>query len=137
MIVKSKIRRGLVSVKKYIQLGFCVLCLVVLVGAAFVCCDAFAASVGVSEEEPIDIHADRVEYSRTEDTYVADGNVDVVRGTQHLTSDHVTLNMKANLLIAEGNVHYDDGGQILTADRMELNIESKAGVIFHGTILIK
>ena len=91
-----------------------------------------------SEEEPIDIHADRIEYSRTDDTYIADGNVDVVRGTQHLTSDHATLNMKAGLLLAEGTVTYDNGEQTMTADRMELSIKSKAGVIFHpvGSVLV-
>ena len=98
---------------------------------------AFAAIDLATEAHPIDIHADRVEYSRTKDTYIAEGNVDIVRGTQHLTSDHAVLNMKEGLLIAEGTVSYDDGEQTMTADRMELNIRSKAGVVFHGTILIR
>ncbi len=98
---------------------------------------AHAAVEATGEEDPIDIHADRVEYSRTEDAYIADGNVDVVRGLQHLTSDHATLNMKEGLLVAEGNVNYDDGEQTMTADRMELSMKSKAGVVFHGTILIR
>ena len=100
----------------------------------FPCSIATAADEIASEEEPINIHADRVEYSRTEDTYIAEGNVDVVRGTQHLTSDHATLNMKAGILTAKGSVNYDDGEQSMTADHMELSIKSKAGVMFHGTI---
>ncbi len=103
----------------------------------FPCSIATAADEIASEEEPINIHADRVEYSRTEDTYIAEGNVDVVRGTQHLTSDHATLNMKAGILTAKGSVNYDDGEQSMTADHMELSIKSKAGVMFHGTILIR
>ncbi|HIB54870.1 MAG TPA: LPS-assembly protein LptD [Nitrospirales bacterium] len=109
-----------------------------LIGFVLFPCPAALASTEIaSEEEPIDIHADRVEYSRTEDTYIADGNVDVIRGVQHLTSDHATLNMKEGFLVAEGNVNYDDGEQTMTADRMELSMKSKAGVVFHGTILIR
>ena len=109
-----------------------------LIGFVLFPCPAALASTEIaSEEEPIDIHADHVEYSRTEDTYIADGNVDVIRGVQHLTSDHATLNMKEGFLVAEGNVNYDDGEQTMTADRMELSMKSKAGVVFHGTILIR
>ncbi len=111
--------------------------MVIMLALAIPCSQALAATDVVNQEQPIDLHADRVEYSRTKDTYIADGNVDIVRGTQHLTADHVTLDMKEGLMEAKGHVIYNDGTQTMNADRMELSMKSKAGVVFHGTILIQ
>ena len=83
---------------------------------------------------PVEIRADRIEYSQEREEYVATGSVDVVRGPVHLTSDEATLQKLTGQLVAKGHVHLRDEHADIWSEQLHLNVNTEAGVITHGEI---
>lgn len=85
---------------------------------------------------PLDITADRLDYNQEQETYEADGSVIIQQGSLRLTADHASIQVLPGILTATGHVHLTDPGADVTAERMELNINTEAGVITHGELLL-
>jgi LPS-assembly protein len=97
-----------------------------------------AAGATVSPEgPPLDITAERIEYLQELEIYEADGAVVVNQGTVRLTADHMTIQALPGVLIATGHVHLTDPKADLVTERLELNVNTEAGVVTHGRVLLK
>jgi LPS-assembly protein len=90
----------------------------------------------MGEGLPIHIQADSISYSRREDRYVAEGNVEITRGAMTLRADKVVMDNKTRLVTAQGNVEViQDKGGNLQSEHLEMNIDDKTGRITNGTIV--
>ncbi len=86
---------------------------------------------------PVDISAETLEYDKGENTYIANGEVEVREGTRHLTADTVRYNQETDDVFAEGNVVYRDGEDVIRCEKMHVNLVTKTGAIEKGTIYVK
>lgn len=86
---------------------------------------------------PLDITAERIDYSQEQELYEADGSVMVKQGTLRLTADHMTIQALPGILIATGHVRLTDPKADLMTERLELNVNTEAGVVTHGRVYLK
>lgn len=86
---------------------------------------------------PINISSDRLEYLRKEDLYVFDGHVVINQDKFQLKADHAEFDTKTGGVHADGNVEVLDGENQLTGEELEFDINTKNGIVYTGTILIK
>jgi len=88
-------------------------------------------------DQPIEITADQVQYLKDSDLYIADGSVNVVQGTTHLTADHVTLDHGSGQVKATGHAVLRDGDNVVSGDRLDYNLNSKNGTAVPGQLFVK
>ncbi|MBI5745973.1 MAG: LPS-assembly protein LptD [Nitrospirae bacterium] len=86
---------------------------------------------------PINISSDRLEYLRKEDLYAFDGHVVITQDKFQLKADHAEFDTKTGGVHADGNVEVLDGENQLTGEELDFDINTKNGVVYTGTILIK
>ena len=86
---------------------------------------------------PIRIQADHIIYDRTEDSYLAEGKVEVWEGNRKLAADRVFLNGRTNEAEAIGNVILVQGEDVLRSARMKINLETNLGIIIQGSLFLK
>ena len=87
--------------------------------------------------ESIDITARTLEYDKSQNIYVAKGDVDLKEGKRRLTADELIYAMDTADVSATGNVVFQDGEDVIKCERMSINLETKTGTIEKGTIYIK
>lgn len=85
---------------------------------------------------PVSVKADKLDYDRASDRYVAAGNVKVEQEGMRLEADAVTLDNKTGEALAEGHVELRDKGDIIRADKLNININTRAGVIYNGDLFM-
>ena len=90
-----------------------------------------------SPGDPIRIQADHIVYDGKEDTYTAEGKVEVWDGNRKLVADRVFLNSRTNEAEATGNVILIQGQDILRGARIKINVETKLGIIIQGSLFLK
>jgi LPS-assembly protein len=73
--------------------------------------------------------ADRIEHLGADQTVIATGNVEIVRGRARLNADRVEINRETGDAVATGRVIFYDGEDRLTGDRIDYNIRSGTGVV--------
>lgn len=83
------------------------------------------------------MQADHIAYDRTEDSYVAEGKVEVWEGNRKLAADRVFLNARTNEAEAIGNVILVQGEDVLRGERMKINLETSLGIIIQGSLFLK
>jgi LPS-assembly protein len=87
--------------------------------------------------EPIRLRADHISYDKAENSYVAEGNVEIWQGDRKLTADRVYLNADTNEAEATGNVVLVQGNDFLRSDRVKIDLDTSLGIIFRGTLFLK
>jgi len=85
-------------------------------------------------EGPVHIRCDNLSYDREKGVFVAEGHVEITRGTIILQADRVELNEMTNDVAAMGQVILEEGGDHLQCDRLELNLRTQIGSIINGTL---
>jgi LPS-assembly protein len=88
-------------------------------------------------DEPIEITADQVQYLKNEDRYIADGGVQVVQGTVHLSADHVVLDHRNGLAKATGHAVLRDGDNVISGDQLDFDLNTKNGTAVPGQLFFK
>ncbi len=87
--------------------------------------------------EPIRMRADHISYDKTENTYVAEGKVEIWQGDRKLTADRVSLNAGTNEAEATGNVVLVQGGDVLQSKEMKIDLDTSRGIVLKGTLFLK
>lgn len=85
---------------------------------------------------PVTVNADKLDYDRANDIYVAEGNVKVEQAGTRVEADKIILNNKTGEALAEGKVYLQEKGDIIRADKIEINISTKAGLIYNGDLFM-
>jgi LPS-assembly protein len=88
-------------------------------------------------EGPVHIRSDTLSYDREKGVFVAEGHVEITRGTVTLQADRVELNEGTNDVVAMGQVILKEGGDHLQCDHLELNLRTQMGSIVNGTLFTK
>jgi len=83
------------------------------------------------------VTADKLVYDRTNDVYVAKGNVKVEQQDLKIEADDLILNNKTGEAKARGNVYLQDKKDVLKAKKLDFNINTRAGIIYNGELFIK
>ncbi len=85
---------------------------------------------------PVTVNADKLDYDRVNEVYVASGHVRVEQEGMKVEADKVVLNNKTGDAVAEGSVYLQEKGDIIRADKVQININTKAGIIFNGNLFM-
>ncbi len=84
----------------------------------------------VSDEKPVVLTADQIDYLQQEDVVVARGRVEVIQGDTLLLADKLVYQRRSGVVNAEGNVSVmDQTGSVIFADEVELIDDMRSGVI--------
>ncbi len=95
-----------------------------------------ARSEAPPKKVPVTVKADKLDYDRTNDVYVAEGNVKVEQDGMRVEADRIILNNRTGQASAEGKVYLQEKGDVIRADRLQLDVNTKAGVIFNGDMFM-
>jgi LPS-assembly protein len=85
---------------------------------------------------PVTVKADKLDYDRINDIYVAEGHVRVEQEGLRVEADKVVLKNMTGEAVAEGKVYIQDKGDIIRADKIQFNINTKAGFIYNGDLFM-
>ena len=85
---------------------------------------------------PWEVSADRIFHDQAADTYLAEGNVTIVRNQSTLTADRVHLDQKSRLAFAEGHVRLLQDRDELTGSRLQLHLDDETGTVTDGRIFL-
>ena len=100
------------------------------------------AAIGVDAAEepakkvPVTVNADKLDYDRANDVYVAEGHVKLEQDGMRVEADRVVLNNKTGEAVAEGKVYLQEKGDVIRADSVQININTKSGFIYNGDLFM-
>ena len=83
----------------------------------------FAAEL--TKKIPVTVNADKLDYDRVNDIYVAEGHVRVEQEGLRVEADKVVLNNRTGEAVAEGHLYIQDKGDIIRADKIQFNRDGK------------
>jgi LPS-assembly protein len=86
---------------------------------------------------PVTVTADKLDYDRATDVYIAVGHVKIEQQGIRLEAEKVILNNKTGVAEAEGNVYLQDQGNIVRATKLTTNLRTSEGVIYNGDLFMK
>ena len=90
-----------------------------------------------ASREPVRLQAGHISYDKAEDSYVAEGNVEIWQGDRKLTANRVFVNARTNEAEATGNVVLVQGEDVLRSERMQIDLDTSLGIILQGTLFLK
>ena len=90
-----------------------------------------------ASREPVRLQAEHISYDKAEDSYVAEGNVEIWQGDRKLTANRVFVNARTNEAEATGNVVLVQGEDVLRSERMQIDLDTSLGIILQGTLFLK
>jgi hypothetical protein len=88
------------------------------------------ASEARPEAAPLELSADRLEYERGRNLYVASGSVQIRRGASRLAADWVAFSPSTGRGVASGDVVVTDGRDTLRTRFIEFDVDDMLGVMF-------
>ncbi len=96
-----------------------------------------ASAEPLPKKIPVTVAADKLDYDRATDVYIAAGHVKIEQGGIRLEADKVILNNKTGVAEAEGNVYLQDQGNVVRAAKLKTNLRTSEGVIYKGELFMK
>ncbi len=109
----------------------------------FISCLLFGLAAGLShaaetppKKTPVTVNADKLDYDRTNDVYIAEGHVKVEQEGMRAEADKIILNNRTGEAFAEGHVFLHEKGDTIRADKLQININTKAGIIYNGDLFM-
>jgi LPS-assembly protein len=86
---------------------------------------------------PISVTADKLDYDRVTDVYLAVGHVKIEQEGVKLEADKVVFHNKTGEVEAEGKVYLQDKGDVVHADRLKINLNTREGIIYQGDLFMQ
>ncbi|MCI0469122.1 MAG: hypothetical protein L0Y62_03540, partial [Nitrospirae bacterium] len=83
------------------------------------------------------ITADRLEYFKDEDKYIASGNVRIEKDMTVLKADKIVFYKGSSEAEADGHVTYEDPETLINTEKAEINLETKTGRLYNAARLFK
>lgn len=91
---------------------------------------AVSSLPGISEDQPVDMTADRLEHDEATDTITASGNVELVQGDRVIRADAISYNLATDTVTAKGNISMmDPSGDVHFADEVQLGDQMRSGFV--------
>ena len=85
-----------------------------------------------SDQGPLTLTADHIQYDTQTGDVLADGHVVAIRGDQKITADRLTGNLKTGDVEASGHVVLTELGRTATGDVLQYNYKTRVGKMTHG-----
>ncbi len=85
---------------------------------------------------PVTVKADKLDYDRTSDRYIAVGNVRIEQEGLLLEAEKIVLDNRSGDALAEGSVYFRDKSGVLRAEKLQMNINTKSGLIYQGDLFM-
>jgi LPS-assembly protein len=95
-----------------------------------------ALAEALSKKIPVSVTADKLDYDRATDVYLAVGHVKIEQEGIKLEADKVVYHTKTGEVEAEGKVYLQDKGDVVHADRLKTNLNTREGVIYKGDMFM-
>src|SRR5512139_3281842 len=95
-----------------------------------------ARSDELPKKIPVTVNADKLDYDRANDVYVAVGHVRVEQEGMKVEADKIVLNNKTGEAVAEGKVYLQEKGDIIRADKLLIDINTRSGIIYNGSVFM-
>ena len=86
----------------------------------------------ISNDNPVFIESERMEYNKVSDVYHFQGNVIITYGDGTLKADDVELDNKNNIATAQGHAFLSMGVDNMTGDKIVFNTESQTGIAYNS-----
>jgi len=84
----------------------------------------------VSDDQPVVLTADKIDYLQQQDIVIASGHVEVVQGETLILADEIIYNRIKERITARGNVAVmDSTGSVMFSDEVEFRDDLYEGVI--------
>jgi LPS-assembly protein len=96
-----------------------------------------AELIKVDAKGPVDIRADQVTFDENAKSYLATGEVEIVRGANRIFADKVRLNSETLIAEAEGRVRVTTPTEVLTGERMIVDLQGGTGKVYNGLIFVR
>jgi len=90
----------------------------------------------IPKKIPVTVNADKLDYDRANDVYVAVGHVRVEQEGMKVEADKIVLNNKTGEAAAEGSVYLQEKGDIIRADKLLININTRSGIMYNGDVFM-
>jgi len=85
---------------------------------------------------PVEISADEMQYSRSEDVLTARGHLRLTQGALSLEADEAQLHREAGRLVAVGGITAHNGDDALEAEGLEFDLKTRAGTLSQGRLFL-
>ncbi|MEO2055058.1 MAG: LPS assembly protein LptD [Nitrospira sp.] len=96
-----------------------------------------ARPILAAPREEIRLTADRLEYLKEKDLFLAEGSVVIQQDTTEIKADSIRLDHTLGKLRAAGNVYFTDGENLAESVEAKFDINTKLGVLNKGRLFIK
>ncbi len=93
--------------------------------------------IRVDANGPVDIRADQITYDEGTKSYLAEGEVEIVRGVNRIFADKARLHSQTLVAEAEGRVRLNTPTETLSGQRMLVDLQGGTGKVYDGQIFIK
>ena len=97
----------------------------------------YAQAQNIPKKIPVTVTADKLDYDRTSDVYIAMGHVKIEQEGIRLEADKVVLNNRTGQAEAEGNVYLQDAGNVIHAESLKVNLNTSEGIVTKGDLFMK
>jgi lipopolysaccharide transport protein LptA len=87
-----------------------------------------------TEQGPITVTADHIEYDQQTGDVVADGHVVATRGATTITADHLTGNLTTGDVQATGHVTLTQPGRTVIGETLHYNYQTRAGAMSQAVV---
>ncbi len=90
------------------------------------------AQIDLSRKAPFEITAQSIEFQKSRDLYVAEGDVRIVQLGRSLEADWLAFNNRTRRGVASGHVVIRDAEDLIRADFFQFDLDTLEGVAFSG-----
>jgi len=115
--------------------------LLLFVTVVFATADAIAGlsdpRLDQDRELPVNVTADQLQYSDSNDILTAEGNVLITQGTRSIKADTIRINLVTNETEARGGVLLTQDGDTIACESFTINLDTQVGVVHQAKIFIK
>jgi LPS-assembly protein len=92
---------------------------------------------GASDEEPVEVKADRMSYDQKNNVMIARGNVEMRQGERILNAQYLKVNLVTKDAVAKGNVLLNERGDTLACAELKMNLDDRRGQVDNARVFIK
>ncbi len=97
----------------------------------------FAFAEAIPKKIPVTVSADKLDYDRNTDVYIAEGHVKIEQEGIRLEAEKVVLNNKTGEAEAFGKVYLQDKDNVVHADTLKVNLRTREGIVYKGDLFMK
>ncbi|MDX9715229.1 MAG: LptA/OstA family protein [Dissulfurispiraceae bacterium] len=101
------------------------------------CCAIIFCAAEAFGDDSTTIKADSLEYIKSEDKYIATGNVVIEKTGTKVVADKAVLLQQTSEAAVEGNVILEDQKTFVKCEKAEINFDKKTGTLYNAIVMLR